>query len=304
MNQKLLTHVAELLEKTSQQSLILLEEKEIPYGMQLVFEKGEQNIPLNIYYSEKKGITHIIGGTKTNPLRPLLEKITQAQIISLDASAPKHHDWKEWIGSDESGKGDFFGPLVICSFFCRDDMVPNLQKWGVRDSKLLNDAAIYKIAKLILQTYNSHAKVIILKPDKYNALYADFRKQGKKLNEMMTWMHSAAISELLAKYPSEGVLIDQFQKNNALSRQIKKEHHVQVLEKTHAESDIAVAAASIIARYHFLEAMNAQNRKYGIEFPKGASHGVIEAGREFVARFGKNRMVEVAKVHFVTYEKI
>ncbi len=301
MNQKLLSHVAELLEKTKKQGLTLLEEKEIPYGMQLVFEKGEQIIPLNIYYSEKKGISHIIGGNKTNPLRPLIEKI---KIISIDASAPKHHNWKEWIGSDESGKGDFFGPLVICSFFCRDDMVANLQKWGVRDSKLLNDDAIYKTAKQVLQAYGSHAKVIILKPDKYNALYADFRKQGKKLNEMMTWMHGTAICELLKKYPSEGVLIDQFQKNNNLSKQIKKEHQVAVMERTHAESDIAVAAASIIARYHFLETMTVLRRKYGIEFPKGASHGVIEAAREYVARFGKDRLCEVAKVHFVTFDKV
>ena len=304
MNQKLLCHVAELLKKTGKYNLTLLVEKEIPYGIQLVFENGEQNITLNIYYSEKKGISHVITGNKTNPLRPLLEKITHEQSIIIDASSPKHHTWKQWIGSDESGKGDFFGPLVICSFFCRKDMVENLQKWGVRDSKLLNDEAIYKTAKLVLQAYGSHAKVIILKPDKYNALYADFRKQGKKLNEMMTWMHSKAITDLLKEYPCEGVLIDQFQKNSNLSKQIKKNYNTTVLERTQAESDIAVAAASIIARYHFLETLTSLRRKYGIEFPKGASHGVIEAAREFVARYGKDRLVEVAKTHFVTYQKV
>jgi ribonuclease HIII len=304
MNPKLLLFIAELLKNTALHQLTLSEEKEIPYGIQLVFEKGEHSIPLNIYFSEKKGISTVIGGNKTNPLRLLLEKTTQAQVNLIDAVEPKHHNWNQWIGSDESGKGDFFGPLVICSFFCRKDMVDNLQKWGVRDSKLLKEDAIYKTAKQILQVYGKHAKVIILKPDKYNALYADFRKQGKKLNEMMTWMHSKAISELLIEYPCDGVLIDQFQKSSNLSRQIKKNHLVTVLEKTQAESDVAVAAASIIARYHFIETMKNMSRKYGIEFPKGASHGVIEAAREFVARFGKDRMVEVAKTHFVTFEKV
>jgi ribonuclease HIII len=304
MNEKLLTHLAELIEKTTKHDLILLEEKEIPYGIQMVFEKGEQSISLNIYFSEKKGISHIIGGNKTNPLRPLMEKIAYEQTISIDSAALKHHNWKQWIGSDESGKGDFFGPLVICSFFCRNDMVENLRKWGVRDSKLLNDAAIAKTAKQILQKYGTHAKVIILKPEKYNALYAEFRKTGKKLNEMMTWMHGTAIADLLKLYPCDGVLIDQFQKSNNLSKQIKKNYNITVLERTQAESDIAVAAASIIARYHFLETMTALRRKYGIDFPKGASHGVIDTAREFVARFGKDRLVEVAKVHFVTYQKV
>lgn len=304
MNQILLEQIADLLKKTESNDLILTAEKNIPYGVQLLFEKEGQSISLNVYHSEKKGISFVIGGGKTNTLHALLEKLIQSQTIQIDRTQPKHHEWKQWIGSDESGKGDFFGPLVICSFYCRSDMVDNLQKWGVRDSKLLKDDAIQKTAKLILHTYGTHAKVMILKPDKYNTLYDDFRKQGKKLNEMMTWMHGKAITELLERYPCDGILVDQFQKSNQLTAHIKKTYKIVVLEKTQAESDIAVAAASIIARYHFLETMKSLSNRYGIEFPKGASHNVIETGRIFAERFGRERLAEVAKTHFVTYQKV
>ncbi|HNX00247.1 MAG TPA: ribonuclease HIII [Candidatus Cloacimonadota bacterium] len=304
MNQIMLAHIADLLKKAEAQNLMITDEKEIPYGMQLVFEKEGQSIPMNVYHSEKKGISFVIGGNKSNPLRPLAEQLIHHQIIQIDKSLPKHHDWKQWIGSDESGKGDFFGPLVICAFYCRNDMVDNLQKWGTRDSKLMKDSDIIKTAKLILKTYNSHAKVMILKPDKYNNLYSDFVKQGKKLNEMMTWMHGKAVTELLDQYPCDGILIDQFQKSNQLTVQIRKTHKVVIMERTQAESDIAVAAASIIARYHFLETMASLSRKYGIALPKGASHNVISIAREFAAQFGKERLNEVAKIHFITYQKV
>ncbi|WP_396276469.1 hypothetical protein [Haloimpatiens lingqiaonensis] len=67
---------------------------------------------------------------------------------------------------------------------------------------------------------------------------------------------------------------------------------------------MVVAAASIIARDAFVKSMDKMSNDYGIEFVKGASKITIEVGSEFAYKFGKQRLNEVAKIHFSTFQKI
>ena len=111
MEKEILIFMERLLVQTEKNSLILEEEKEISYGVQLLFSDYKNSISINIYFSKKKGISSVIGGNNNNPLRLVLENC----IRSITQTNDNYHSWNSWIGTDESGKGDFFGPLVVSS---------------------------------------------------------------------------------------------------------------------------------------------------------------------------------------------
>ena len=216
----------------------------------------------------------------------------------------KDHNWKIWAGTDESGKGDFFGALAVCGFIVKENNVADLKKLGVKDCKLLSDPELIKIAEKLYKNYKNNIEVLILQPAKYNELYTKFRQGNKKLNEMLAWMHSRVILNLNEKHKFEGAVVDKFASDRVLIGSLKDMKNVKLVHKIRAEEDIAVAAASIIARYHFLNSISTLSRKYQLEFPKGASEKVIKIGKEFAEKFSKDRLNEVAKIHFKTIEKI
>ena len=296
----LMDFVAEIIEKASSFGLILSNEKEINYGVQLKFEKGDNSIPLNVYFSKKKGFSTVIGGSPNNPLRLIMQQILQQK----PTSAQKDHKWKVWAGTDESGKGDFFGALAVCGFIVKENDTRDLKKLGVKDCKLLSDHELIKIAEKLYQNYKNNIEVLILQPAKYNELYAKFRQGNKKLNEMLAWMHARVILNLSEKHKFEGAVVDKFASDKVLIGSLKEMKSIKLVHKIKAEEDIAVAAASIIARYHFLNSISLLSRKYQLELPKGASEKVIRVGKEFAEKFTKDRLNEVAKIHFKTIEKI
>jgi len=300
MTKVLLDFVAELIENANKHGFTLSDEKEINYGVQLKFKKGEDEIPLNIYSSKKKGISTVIGGSPKNPLRTLMQKVLQQK---PDAKQ-NDHNWKVWAGTDESGKGDFFGALVVCGFIVRKNDVLKLQELGVKDCKLLKDADLIKIAEKLYKIYKNDIEVLILQPNKYNELYAKFRQGNKKLNEMLAWMHARVILNLNEKHKFEGAVVDKFASDRVLTGSLKEMKNMKLIHKIKAEEDLAVAAASIIARYHFLNSIKSISSKFQLDFPKGASAKVIEIGKEFVEKFSKDRLNEVAKTHFKTIDKL
>jgi len=300
MTPMLMEFVAEIIEKVSEFGFTLSDEKEISYGVQLKFEKGDKGIPLNVYYSKKKGISTVIGGSPTNPLRTQMQQILQQKPDAVQSD----HDWKIWAGTDESGKGDFFGALAVCGFIVKEKDTADLKKLGVKDCKLLSDSELIKIAEKLYRDYKDNIEVLILQPIKYNELYAKFRQGNKKLNEMLAWMHARVILNLNEKHNFQGAVVDKFASDRVLIGSLKDMKNIKLIHKIKAEDDIAVAAASIIARYHFLNSIALLSRKFQLEFPKGASDKVIKIGKEFTEKFSKERLNEVAKVHFKTIEKI
>ena len=300
MNKEIAEFLAELLVKTEKNGLILSDEKEIDYGVQLKFSKIEEEIPLNIYFSDKKGISIVIGGTPNNKLRPLLQKILDQKIDPVQTD----HNWKLWAGTDESGKGDFFGPLVVCGFICNKAMLPTLKMLGVKDSKLLKDGDIEKIAKQLYARFFGNVETIILHPSKYNELYEQFRKQNKKLNELLAWMHGRVILNLKKNHKFEGAIVDRFASDKTLLSSLKDLKKIKLQHRIKAEDDLAVASASIIARYLYLKKMKELSEKYDLELPKGASEKVVKTASEFVVKYGKEKLAEVAKIHFKTFQQI
>jgi ribonuclease HIII len=203
------------------------------------------------------------------------------------------------IGIDESGKGDFFGPLCIAGVQADEAMIKELLTLGVRDSKKIADGPIRRLSAKIKQVC-PHA-IVFLSPQKYNELYRSFHN----LNQLLAWGHATAIAELVAKTGCTEVVIDQFASEhvviNALKRKMIK---VSLTQRHRAEADPVVAAASILARAAFLEGMEQLGALYEIEIPKGASPLVVKTGKLLVGKFGPQILEQTAKLHFKTKEEI
>ncbi|WOF17362.1 ribonuclease HIII [Methanoplanus sp. FWC-SCC4] len=209
------------------------------------------------------------------------------------------------IGTDESGKGDYFGPLVIAGVFVDEVTAKKLFSLGVTDSKLLDDYKIRKIAPEIREICRDGYSVIEISPQTYNRLYDQFRKEGKNLNHLLAWGHAKAIEEILGKKDSKRVISDKFgNERYILSKLQEKGRKIELIQVCKAEQNIAVAAASVLARERFIKKIDQLSALYNINIPKGAGPGVIKAGKQLVSLKGKDELKKSGKVHFKTTEKI
>ncbi|MBU1339383.1 MAG: ribonuclease HIII [Acidobacteria bacterium] len=206
---------------------------------------------------------------------------------------------KGHIGTDESGKGDYFGPLVAAGVFVPEGQDDVLRELGVRDSKKISDKRVREIAETIKLGF-VHS-VVAIGPDKYNSLYEKMRN----LNRMLAWAHARVIENILAEVDCGQVVTDQFGDEmfvrNAL---MKKGKDIELIQRTKAEDDPAVAAASILARAEFLKRLYFLGQDAGMDLPKGASNLVEEAACRLVREKGENALALYAKLHFKTTKKI
>lgn len=206
---------------------------------------------------------------------------------------------QEHIGIDESGKGDFFGPLCIAGVYADKDNIHKLKALGVRDSKALTDPMILKIAKQIRAHYVHH--IVRINPFKYNELYAQF----KNLNHLLAWGHATTIEQLVLKTGCRHVMIDQFAAEHVVITALKrKKIDLDLTQRHRGEEDLVVAAASILAREAFLNGIDQLSEEYKIQLPKGASPGTIQAGKQLVRTYGQEVLAKVGKLHFKTLDKI
>jgi ribonuclease HIII len=206
------------------------------------------------------------------------------------------------IGVDESGKGDFFGPLVIAGVFVDEAAAQNMMEIGVRDSKLIkSDARIAEIAKQIRTSTGCVTDVVAIGPEKYNQLHARMRN----VNDILGWGHARVIENLLGRVDSPKAISDQFGNKRIIERALmERGRKIQLVQRHKAESDLAVAAASIIARNEFVMRLRRLGKEYGVELPKGASAAVIEAAGQLIAKHGRDALGKVAKMHFRTSQKV
>lgn len=203
------------------------------------------------------------------------------------------------IGIDESGKGDFFGPLCIAGLFAKDQDIVNLQKMGVRDSKTLTDKTITKLAHQIRQSFAYH--IVKINPEKYNELHTQFGN----LNHLLAWGHATAIEQLAERTGCNKVIIDQFANESVVLRALaRKKMKLDLLQRHRAEEDLVVAGASILARAAFVDALEKLEEQYGIVFPKGASAKVIQTGKKLLTKYGREIFMKTSKIHFKTLDAI
>ena len=207
------------------------------------------------------------------------------------------------LGIDESGKGDFFGPLVIAGVYVDPDIVRRLKEIGVMDSKRISsDARIAKLAAAIRAIPGIAFEIVCLGPERYNELY---EKIGN-LNRLLAWGHAKTIERLLEKRPDcPRAISDQFANPAVLDRALQERgRKIELVQRTKAESDPAVAAASILARDKFVGWLASESRRVGVELPKGVSPAVKEAARQIVGLEGPHSLARYAKMHFKTAGEI
>ncbi len=206
---------------------------------------------------------------------------------------------EERIGVDESGKGDYFGPLVVGGVYADRSDLKTLLDLKVKDSKEMTDKRVLKLFPIICAKLKH--SVVIIGPEKYNMLY----EKMNNLNKMLAWGHARVIENLLLSVTCKKVILDQFADKSAVRNALmKKGRKVDLEQRPKAESDIVVAAASVVARGKFLQRMQELSEEFKIELPKGASKKVIEVGKEFVTERGIQQLPKVAKLHFKTTQKV
>lgn len=208
---------------------------------------------------------------------------------------------RERIGIDESGKGDLFGPLVIAGVRVTQETEPLLARGGVRDSKELADSTIAELGKLIRE--HCAFEILVLLPPEYNAAY---QTHGRNLNQLLAWGHAQVIRNLSERTGSRRAISDQFGDERLLIQALERaECSIALEQRPRAENDIAVAAASILARDEFVSAIKDYSRKAGVTIPLGASPAQVkEIGKLIYRRWGERGLERIAKMHFKTIQEI
>jgi ribonuclease HIII len=270
--------------------------REVPYAR---FAAGKEKVNVVFYESGKL----VVQGKGTREfvefvLEPGILKLARLgyeTVLNPELLLPR-------LGVDESGKGDFFGPLCIAGVYVNEPVIKAWENSGIRDSKnISSDKKIGELARLIRETPGCVTAVVPIGNEAYNRLYS---KMGS-VNAILAWGHARVIENLMQQKermnpPPVRAISDQFAANketvaNAL---MNLGREIELVQRHRAETDVAVAAASILARHEFVGRLMALEKKFGSKLPKGASGAVDEMAREFVAREGAEKLPKVAKMHF------
>ncbi|MEI7901919.1 MAG: ribonuclease HIII [bacterium] len=292
-----------VLNKEQQESLKILlnmgnyKRKEVPHTIIAV---EAQDCVVNLYKSGKclvqgKGAEDfVLFFLEPNVL--LAATVGYEELLNPDLVAPH-------MGIDESGKGDFFGPLVASAVYVDPDLAHAMQDLGVKDCKQLTDKAVFFIGNKTRQLLGpKRFSLVTIGPEAYNRLYAKMRN----VNTLLAWAHARCIENLMETVPDcPRAVADQFGAKQVIERALMKKGRSIKLEQRHkAESDIAVAAASVLAREAFLRGLGKLGETYGIQAYKGASEQVRASAAELVKKSGPEILLKTCKCHFRTADQV
>ncbi len=248
-----------------------------------------------IFYTSGK---LLIQGKEVDSIAQEIDEILGIKSTTEQATLIECNEGK-YIGTDESGKGDFFGPLVVAGVQVDNTNKQKFIDLGIKDSKKLDDKKILILANQIKA--NAVHSVIVMTPIKYNELYNNF----KNLNKLLAWGHARAIENILEKSPCNYALADKFGDESLIKNALmQKGKNIILNQMVRAEADIAVAAASVLARAEFVKRMQELENKYELPLSKGASSKVVEQAKEYVRTYSFERLNEVAKMHFKTVQEL
>ncbi|MDB6058338.1 MAG: Ribonuclease [Verrucomicrobiales bacterium] len=272
--------------------------REVPYA-KFAGEKNKTNV---VFYQSGK---LVVQGKGTQEfvefvLEPQIlqeVKLGYETILNPELLAPR-------IGVDESGKGDFFGPMCVAGVYVNESVIAAWKEAGVRDSKnFSSDRRIAEIADIIRKTPGCVYSVVPIGNEAYNRLYSTMRS----VNLVLAWGHARVIENLMGNSanmnpPPVRAISDQFSYDKATVGKalMKLGRGIELVQRHKAEEDIAVAAASILARNEFVTRLAGLSKQYGMVLPKGASAAVDAAAKEFIAKHGVENLAKVAKMHFRT----
>ena len=307
---KLSAQVQRFRQFVARQGWTITNEKEIAYGHQLTITDGQSSVPVALYATGK---TLVQGKASTlqTALKVWDQPRVQAEVASIisekvpptpsnpntikKAILPQANGQAR-IGSDESGKGDFYGPLVVAAVYVDHTSEQQLLQLGVRDSKKLTDKNMLDIAGEIRRLCPYH--LLCYLPETYNQRY----QQVSNLNQLLALAHAEVIAVVARQTACQRAIVDQFGDEALVRRALEKTGCVLQLEQRYrAEEDTAVAAASIVARAEFVRQLGRLSQDVGVDLPKGASNPeIVNRGRLIVQNKGTEELRNVAKLHFKT----
>lgn len=265
------------------------------------FKAEHEKVNVSAYTSGKV----VVAGKGTEDfVRDVIEpEVTKAAKLGYDEVL--NPDWFEaHAGLDESGKGDFFGPVVAATVIAEKSAILKWREAGVQDSKKITEPRILELDKLIRGTPWVAVKTCHCSMPKYNEL---MRRPRANLNLLLAWQHATALSQALVEKPVKWGLLDQFSEQPLVQRELarKKVDAFELRMRTKAESDPVVAAASIVARAEYVRLMRDLSKRFGAPLQKGASAQVKTQAHEIIRKFGVHALGDFAKLHFRTaYEVV
>lgn len=207
------------------------------------------------------------------------------------------------IGTDESGKGDYFGPLVIAGVYVTKQQEEVLADLGVRDSKRISDNRNKELAKKIEELLGKKCvSIVCISPERYNSLYDEI---GRNLNKVLGWGHARVMENLLSDNVCENAIADQFGDETIIKRALLvKGKSLNLIQSPKAERDIGVAAASILARARFLNELERLGKILGVTLSKGVNSTVESMAKNIYENGGLEKLKQFVKLHFQTTQKI
>ena len=270
----------------------------VPYA-RFAFESDKTNI---VFYESGKLVVQGKGTQEFVEFVLEPEILKQAKlgyetVLNPDLLLPR-------FGVDESGKGDFFGPLCIAGVYVNESVINAWKEAGIRDSKnISSDKKISDLAELIRTTPGCVVDSVVVGNEAYNRLY----EKMKSVNTLLAWGHARVIENLMGKRyqmnpPPVKAISDQFAASKSVIEKalMKEGRGIQLVQRHKAEEDIAVAAASILARDAFVKGLAKLEKDFAMKLPKGASAAVDAAAKQFVEERGAGELQKVSKLHFRT----
>jgi len=298
-------------QKTAFKEIKNLEEKLINAGFSVTTAtKKEYNYEISVrnkneqakvlIFFGKKGIKKVIQANPESTISKDLNNIIfDPTLFAADQSNNIRFD--EYIGTDESGKGDYFGPLVIGAVFINKKTEVELEKIGIKDSKLISDNNIKIFEPKIKKIIDGNFEVIQINPEKYNQLYQSF----KNLNKLMAWAHSKAIENLESKIKCGNVISDKFGNEKLIKSELSKKNiEINLFQTTKGERFTAVAAASILARAKVIDWFYFKSKEVGFEIPKGGGTAVNNSAKRVIDQFNDKYLMKMIKFHFKNSQSI
>jgi ribonuclease HIII len=272
---------------------------EVPYA-RFAFRGPDVNVTA---YDKRKVVVIAGKGTEEFVLNTLETEVTQAPRLGYDEVLHPER-FEPHAGLDESGKGDFFGPVIAATVIAYKPAIDAWLKAGVKDSKQLADSQILRLDDLIRKTRGAVAKTCFCGMPKYNELML---RPGANLNRLLAWQHATALDQALNEKWVPWGLLDQFSKQPLTQRELAKKavKNFELKMRTRAEEDPVVAAASVVARAEYVRVMKKLSQRFGAPLQKGASGKVKEQAAQLMQKFGAPALGEFAKLHFRTaYEVV
>ena len=274
-----------------------------PSNEYILFQAKNEGVAVSVYKKEKQGKHAVVFQGKEAEYEASLFGEVPSETPKAPIIEPKkkeHYFFKQQIGSDEVGTGDYFGPIIVTAAYCDSEGFSLLQQLGVTDSKKMNDDYIRQIGPTLIERFDHSS--FSLSPEHFNLR----KEKGYNMNKLKAIMHNRALSKLSARHPGITLCQDQFAEESLYYSYLREEMVVArpILFSTKGESRFpSVALASVIARYHFLKRMDELSEELGEKVPFGAGSEVDAFAARLAERIGKENMGKYVKLSFANTKK-